>query len=267
MNSAFSRVFFTVSLSAGYGLLALLGLVGNAHGKASSTAFGVTSIATALAFISVGFLLSTFDKVQPQQSPSKRPSSWLLRQRIAALITYPIALAFGAVWSGLIDAPQLISLLGLVTAMMCAVTVFCTAMIYCSLETVAAWVSKFTVPVYLAFCLATGSSLLNSISFIFGRFQTNAGKFMAVLTVTAILAAIILKWFDWHKMRKSSADHSQTERLQIRVYLLLTLALFVTLLSLAQAWLTIVTAVLVFLAASIERWIFFSKPEQDETVI
>lgn len=90
---------------------------------------------------------------------------------------------------------------------------------------------------------------------------------MAVLTVTAILAAIILKWFDWHKMRKSSADHSQTERLQIRVYLLLTLALFVTLLSLAQAWLTIVTAVLVFLAASIERWIFFSKPEQDETVI
>ncbi len=238
MNPTFRIIFFTVASSAGYGLLALLGLVGNAHGKASSMAFGLTAMAVVLALITVGLF-----------SPSQRRSSWLSRARIAAAINYLIALSFGCVWSGLIDAPALIAPLGILTALTCAITAFCTAVSNRSLKTNTARHNKFIVLVYLAFALATGSGLLNVISFIFGRFQTDAGKFMALLTVALILIAITLKWFE-------RSNHNR--KLQIIMFALLSMGLVLTLLSLILPWLTFIVALLILVAAWTERWHFFA---------
>ena len=237
MKRSYSSIFITVSSGAGYGLLALLGLVGNAHGKASSMVFGLTGVMIAFALLTTG---------QLARRQRVWHSSWSSRAGLASIITYPIALGFACVWSGLIDEPALIAPLGILTALMSAVTVFCNAMIYRSHKTVTARQSKFIVPVYLAFALVTGSGLLNAISFSFGRFQTAAGKFMALLTIALILIVIVLKWFD-----RSNHDR----KLQIIMYPLLAVALLLMLLSLILPWLTFIVAFFVLAAACTECWL------------
>jgi len=246
MKSVFSVTFFTVSSGAGYGLLALLGLVGNAHGKASTMAFGLTAITVAMVLITAGLVASTVHLGRPQLAWR---SSWVSRLGVAAVITYPIALAYGCAWSGLVDAPVLIAPLRILTALMCTFTAFCAGMIYHSRTASPAWHSKVAVAAYLAFALASGSGLLNAISFIFGRFQTDAGKFMALLTVALILIAIALKWFD-------RSNHNR--KLQIVVFALPAMALALTLLSLIFPWLTFIVVLLVLAAAWTERWHFFA---------
>jgi DMSO reductase anchor subunit len=299
VNPAYSVIFFTVSSGAGYGLLTLLGLVGNAHGRASSPAFALTSITVALVLITAGLLSSTAHLGRPERAWrafSQWRSSWLSREGVAAIITYPIALAFGAVWSGFIDAQQWIAPLGLLTALMCAITVLCTAMIYRSLKTIPAWSNRFTVPVYLFFGLATGSALLNALSFIFGRFQTDAGKFMAFLTLLLTFAVIILKWLYWRWLRRKPAQYTMGQatglgegvqqwevahtatnfimkemgyqvarnhalRLQRLIMLFLDCAFVLTFMSPKWPWLVFVTTPLLILAAGAERWLFFGQAE------
>ena len=60
MHPAYSVILFTTASGAGYGMLALLGLVGFNHGQASSTAFGIVCMGVALGLITVGLLASTF---------------------------------------------------------------------------------------------------------------------------------------------------------------------------------------------------------------
>ena len=299
MNPAYSVIFFTVSSGAGYGLLALLGLVGNAHGKASTPAFAYTSLAIALALITAGLLSSTAHLGRPERAWrafSQWRSSWLSREGVAAVATYPIALAYGTVWSGFIDAPQWISPLGLLTTLTSAITVFCTAMIYRSLKTIPAWNNRFTVPSYLVFGLATGSGLLNAISFIFDRFQTDAGKFMALLALILTFSVIALKWLYWRWLRKRSAQYTMGQatglgdgvrqwevphtatnfimkemghavarrharRLQLLCMLLLDIAFLATLFAPPHPAMVFVTTVFLALAAWVERWLFFAQAE------
>ncbi|HLF21389.1 MAG TPA: dimethyl sulfoxide reductase anchor subunit, partial [Aestuariivirga sp.] len=51
MHPAYSVILFTTASGAGYGLLALLGLAGLQHGRASSPAFALTMIVISLALI------------------------------------------------------------------------------------------------------------------------------------------------------------------------------------------------------------------------
>ena len=68
MNPAYSFILFTTASGAGYGLLALLGLVGINHGQASSLAFGITAMFVSLALITVGLLSSTLHLGHPERA-------------------------------------------------------------------------------------------------------------------------------------------------------------------------------------------------------
>ncbi len=299
MNPAYSVIFFTTASGAGYGLLALLGLVGVAHGRASSISFGVVSIILALALVTAGLLSSTAHLGRPERAWrafSQWRSSWLSREGVASIITYPMALAFGLTWSGLIDLPNLIAPLGIATALMCAITVFCTAMIYAQLKTIPAWSNGFTVPVYLVFALASGSALLNVVSYCFGRFQTEAGNFMAFLTIILTFAVIVLKWLYWRWLRRRKKQHTMAQatglgegvkqwevphtsvnfimkemgyqvgrlhayRLQRLTMLLLDAAFFLLLFAPKVPWLVFIAAAAILLAAWVERWLFFAQAE------
>jgi sulfite dehydrogenase (quinone) subunit SoeC len=299
MNPAYSVIFFTTASGAGYGLLALLGLVGVTHGRASSVAFGVTSIILALVLITAGLLSSTAHLGRPERAWrafSQWRSSWLSREGVASIITYPVALAYGLVWSGLVDFPTLIAPLGIATALMCAITVFCTAMIYAQLKTIPAWSNGFTVPVYFVFALASGSAILNVVSFCFGRFQSQAGNFMAFLTIILTFAAIVLKWLYWRWLRRRKKQHTMAQatglgegvrqgevahtatnfimkemgyqvgrlhayRLQRLTMLLLDATFFLLLFAPKVPWLVFFTAAAILLAAWVERWLFFAQAE------
>jgi DMSO reductase anchor subunit len=295
MNPAYSVILFTTASGAGYGLLALLGLVGFNHGPVSSFVFGLVAIVIALGLITVGLLSSTFHLGHPERAWrafSQWQSSWLSREGVASVVTYVPAILFGAAWLGIIHAPALIGPLGLTTAAMCAVTVFCTAKIYSTLKTIRAWNHPLTVPVYLAFAIASGGALLTAIATIFDRFQI----FQIILTIAALLVLIGLKFFYWRGIDSAERTHTMAAatglgagvrqwevphtsenyimkemgfavarkhalKLRNAVFLLL----FITLLALGAClltpWFSLVAALTVLLAVVLERWLFFAEAQ------
>jgi sulfite dehydrogenase (quinone) subunit SoeC len=295
MNPAYSVILFTTASGAGYGLLALIAMAGASHGRASTSAFAFTTLFIALALITTGLLSSTLHLGRPERAWrafSQWRSSWLSREGIAAIITYPLAIAFGACWSGLIDAPQLIAPLGYVTAFMCWVTVFCTAKIYSTLKTIRAWHQPLTIPVYLAFSAASGSVLLTAIANYFGRFAPA----QAVLSFASLLMLIVLKYLYWRRLDRDPRTHTMANatglgegvrqwevphtstnfimkemgyvvgRRHARKLRNLTLALLdivFTLMVLCSRWPTLAyfAVPMIMLAAWVERWLFFAEAE------
>ncbi len=294
MNPAYSVILFTTASGAGYGLLALLGLAGWQHGQATSVAFALLGTGVAWALITVGLLSSTFHLGHPERAWrafSQWRSSWLSREGVAAVATYPVALLFALVWSGLFAAPSLIAPLGVLTAVMCVITVICTGMIYASLKTIPQWHHALTVPVYLVFALATGASLLALCATFYGRFQV----FQVVLAVLALAAAAALKFFYWRSIdgakpqfsigqatglgenvRQWEVPHTNVnfiqkemgfavarrhaESLRWTVYAVLAVAcamgVFAVFLS---PWFSLPLAGLALAAAVVERWLFFAE--------
>ena len=295
MNPAYSVILFTTASGAGYGLLALLGLVGFNHGPVSNFAFGLVAIAMALGLITLGLLSSTFHLGHPERAWrafSQWRSSWLSREGVASLVTYVPALLFGATWLDIIHAPALIGPLGLITAAMCTVTVFCTAKIYSTLKTIRAWNHPLIVPVYLSFALASGGALLTASATVFGRFQI----FQVILTVAAALLVVALKFFYWRSIDNAARTHTMAAatglgagvrqwevphtsenyimkemgfavarkhalKLRSAVFILL----FITLLALAAClltpWFSFIAALAILLAAVLERWLFFAEAQ------
>lgn len=296
MNPAYSVILFTTASGAGYGLLALLGLVAFNHGQASSPAFALTTTAIALALITTGLLSSTLHLGHPERAwraLSQWRSSWLSREGVAAVATYPIALMFAVTWSGLITAPSFIKPLGILTIIMCAVTVICTAMIYRSLRTIRQWNHKLVTPVYLALAVASGAALLPAIAVFFDRWQI----FQAALATLAIVVAIALKLAYWHLIDRVPRTHTTGEatglgenvrmwelphtnqnfiqkemgfvvarkhalKLRQLTFALLAIAMLATIVTaMATPWFAIPAAVAALAAAVTERWLFFAEAE------
>ena len=295
MNPAYSVILFTTVSGAGYGLLALLGFVGFNHGPVSSFIFGLAAIVIALGLITIGLLSSTLHLGHPERAWrafSQWRSSWLSREGVAAVVTYGPALLFGATWLEFIHAPAWIGPLGLITAAMCTVTVFCTAKIYSSLKTIRAWNHTLTVPVYLAFALASGGALLTAIATIFDRFQI----FQVILTITVLLVLIALKFFYWRGIDSAERTHTMAaatglgagvrqwevphtsenyimkemgfavaRKHAVKLRGVVFLLLFITLLALAACrltpWFSLLAAPAILLAAVLERWLFFAEAQ------
>lgn len=297
MHPAYSVILFTTASGAGYGLLALLALVGINHGPASSLWFGATAMVAALGLISLGLLSSTFHLGRPERAWrafSQWRTSWLSREGVVAVATFVPALVFACLWLGLIEARGLLALFAALTILMCAVTVICTAMIYASLKTIRAWHQPLVVPVYLAFALATGATLLMAIAAFFERYQI----FQAGLAAVALALAAGLKFLYWRTMdsaersytieaatglhrvgrevRQWEVPHTATnfimkemgyavarkhaEKLRLIVFALLGLALLAAMLTPVAAVVFAVVAALASLAAAVvERWLFFAE--------
>lgn len=302
MHPAYSVILFTTASGAGYGLLALLGLVGFNHGQASSMAFGIVAMMIALGLITIGLLSSTFHLGHPERAwraLSQWRSSWLSREGVAAVLTYPPALAFGLVWSGLVEAPHLIAPLGIVTAALAIVTVICTGKIYSTLTTIRAWNTPVTVPVYVFFGLATGAALLAAITSVFDNFPA----FLVSMAIMLLVITIGLKMTYWKhidteprsytmgdatglgrigkvsqwELPHSSANYVQKEmgyavarrhatRLRGIVVFALLFAIILMLVSLLVPYAAILAAAVALFAAAVERWLFFAEAQHVSTL-
>ncbi len=302
MHPAYSVILFTTSSGAGYGLLALLGLVGVNHGQASSLWFGVTAMLVALGLVTIGLLSSTFHLGHPERAWrafSQWRSSWLSREGVAAVATYVPALLFGLVWSGLIEAPSWVAPLGIFTAVMAMVTVCCTAKIYSTLTTIRAWNNRLTVPVYAAFSLATGALMLAAISSLFGRFQL----FQVIIGVMLLVILIALKLAYWRAIDTNPRNHTMEDatglgrigrvsqwevphtsenyiqkemgyvvarrhaaKLRRLVILLLLLAALALLAAILAPAIAILAALLAAAAGVFERWLFFAEAQHVVTL-
>ncbi len=195
MHPGFSVILFTTTTGAGYGMLVLLGLLGFAGGVPADLAFGLAAFALALGAITFGLLSSMVHLGHPERAwraLSQWRSSWLSREGILAVVTYVPAGGFALSWVFLGDNANL---LGPVTAVLAAGTVFCTAMIYRSLTTIHQWCNAWVVPNYLALGLMTGAVWLNLLLAAFGLADLDFALFTAV--VVAVAAALKLAYWNF----------------------------------------------------------------------
>lgn len=166
MHPAFSVIFFTTSSGAGYGLLALMGLGAAAGLLPGSVLLAVVGLGLALVMITAGLLSSTFHLGHPERAWrafSQWRSSWLSREGVLSVLTYAPAVVFAGGWILFGVEAGIVRVAGLLAALGALATVATTAMIYASLTPIPDWSNRFTLPVYLAFALATGAVLLNAI--------------------------------------------------------------------------------------------------------
>jgi DMSO reductase anchor subunit len=201
VHPSFSVIFFTTASGAGYGLLALLGVLAPLGVVPPSTLFAFVALGLALGLITAGLLSSTFHLGRPERALrafSQWRSSWLSREGVASVATYvPVGL-FAALWvfSGIVSP-----LLGFLAAACAVVTVVCTAMIYRSLKPIQRWHNGWVVPNYLAFALMTGVLWLAFLLQLFG-----AGKDgIAWLALGSIILASVLKLGYWRFIDGSSS--------------------------------------------------------------
>jgi DMSO reductase anchor subunit len=199
VHPAFSVIFFTAASGAGYGLLALLGVLAPYGALPRSAGFGLVSSGLALALVSAGLLTSTGHLGRPERAwraLSQWRTSWLSREGIASLLAFVPAGLFGALWVfGGIISP----LLGGLTALAAAVTVISTAMIYRSLKPIQRWCNGWVVPNYLALAGMTGTLWLLALVGLFGP----VAPWLAWLAAASVLLAAALKLGYWRFIDRS----------------------------------------------------------------
>jgi DMSO reductase anchor subunit len=142
VHPAPSIIAFTTVSGAGYGLLFLLGLAAPAGLIPPTRGLAVAAFGLALGLITSGLLASLLHLKHPERAwraLSQWRSSWLSREGAMALLTYAPALAFAACWLWLGRTGGWIGLVGLLAALGGALTVYCTSMIYVSLQPVREW--------------------------------------------------------------------------------------------------------------------------------
>jgi len=302
MQPAYSVILFTTASGAGYGLLTLLGLAAMSHGQASSLAFGIAAMVIALGLITIGLLSSTFHLGHPERALrafTQWRTSWLSREAWAAVATLLLAAPFGLVWTGLVPAPDWLTPLAAITALLAMITVVCTGKIYSTLPTIRAWNNALTVPVYVAFALATGAGLLAAITAVFG----NLPGFLLVLASALLIVTLALKLAYWKSIDSAprsltiedatglgrigqvsqwevphtSANFVQKEmgyavarkhaaKLRRLMVLLLVLALLAMLAAFIAKPLALLGCLLAFAGAVVERWLFFAEAQHVVTL-
>ncbi len=308
MHPAASVILFTTLSGAGAGLLALLGLLGPLGLLPAARGFGLAAFGLALGAISAGLLASTFHLGHPERAWrafSQWRSSWLSREGVAALATYPPAGLYALGWVGLERNSGPWALLGLLTAALAVLTVYCTAMIYVSLKPIQRWANRWVAPNYLALALMTGALWLHLLVRLFALPQPAVPG----LAVAALLLAAPLKLAYWRfidrtrsaatpesatglkglgPVRLFEAPHTQENYLlremgyriarkhaarlrRIAALLAFALPLALTLATLAlPPWAASLAALAAALSATagvlIERWLFFAEAKHTVTL-
>ena len=163
MHPAYSVIFFTVSSGAGYGLLALLGILNIGNYLPDDKWFFFITLALSLSLITLGLLSSTLHLGHPERAwraLTQWKTSWLSREGVAAVLTYIPAGVLALGWLFSEQTNDIYVAVGLLAAIGSGITVYCTSMIYASLKAIPAWTFSLVPVLYLFLSITSGSLLL-----------------------------------------------------------------------------------------------------------
>ena len=180
MRPAFSLIIFTSLSGLGFGLATVLGLglITAPDVMWQSVFHGV-----ALVLIGIGLASSTFHLGHPERAwraLTQWRSSWLSREGVVAGLTFGLLILYAgdAFMNGTPRAG-----LGLVIAVLSLITIWCTAMIYASLKTVARWYHPLTPFVFVGYALSGGLVLAAGL-------DTMASGTASVMAQPALLSLV-----------------------------------------------------------------------------
>jgi DMSO reductase anchor subunit len=213
MHPAKSVIFFTTASGAGYGLLFLL-ITGNILSILPvSFWFLFVNYGLAFALIVAGLLSSTFHLGHPERAwraLTQWRSSWLSREGVMALLTFiPTGLfALHVIFFSEVSI-SIMPLVGVLGLIACAVTVYCTAMIYASLKPVHAWHNNFVPYGYLLLSLTTGSVLLSGMLMLWG-YRDGLVSGLAIILLAVALIWKLAYWRFIDQTKSISSPESAT---------------------------------------------------------
>ncbi len=299
MHPAFSVIFFTTASGAGYGLLALLGVLAALGILPDNRLFGFVAMALSIGLITAGLLSSTLHLGHPERAWrafTQWRSSWLSREGVFSILTYVPAAFLGIAWVlfGKIDG--WVAIAGLLATLGAIVTVSTTAMIYASLKPIAQWSSHYTLPAYLLFAAMTGALLLNALLLPFG-YELPAIGILAAMLVAVAWAWKIATWLhnatlslpakasatglsggevrivEWPHTEENyllkemgyrvARKHAESLRVIVHVFAFALPLILSSLTVLLSGWVPALLAVLAVLSAIpgmlSERWLFFAE--------
>jgi DMSO reductase anchor subunit len=207
MHPAYSIIFFTTASGAGYGLLALVSVFAIGGGLPPTPWLGLAAIGMSTALIGAGLMSSTLHLGRPRRALtafSQWRSSWLSREGVAAVATFPPLGLFGAGWVFFNDVGGFFAWMAAASALLALLTVACTAMIYASLKPIRQWRNGFVLPSYLALGLYNGSLLLTLLTQLFGV----PGPIFSRLAAVLLGLAWATKWAYWRHIDTAAPDSS-----------------------------------------------------------
>lgn len=204
MHPAASVIFFTSASGAGYGLLFLLGIAGAGGLISPDRSFGLVALTVALGLITAGLFASTAHLGHPERAwraLSQWRSSWLSREGVAAIVTYPLAGLFAIGWVFFEETRGIWGFFGLLAAGGAVATVYCTGMIYASLVTIRAWHHPLVMPGYLVLGLYTGSLFMATLMIGFDETTT-----VVVLPILSGVLAAAVKLTYWRSVDQGKSQ-------------------------------------------------------------
>lgn len=207
MHPAFSVIFFTVTSGMGYGLLffsGLLVLLGRAETMIEPLANPlVISGVLGLTLVIIGLLSSTLHLANPKNAWRaffRFRSSWLSREGVFALLSFPIALLFisSLIWLESITSLSIIS--AIILMIISVVTLYSTGMIYACLKTIRAWNSPLVPINYILLGLLSGVITLYAI-LLYSEEQL---EFLSMLMMALLALSFISKAIYYYFIGKPS---------------------------------------------------------------
>ncbi|MGI9298695.1 MAG: dimethyl sulfoxide reductase anchor subunit family protein [Gammaproteobacteria bacterium] len=187
MKPALSIVFFTVLSGGGLGLAAVLAVFADSV-AAREFAFAVV---LSCALTGGGLCASVFHLANPKnawRAFSRVRTSWLSREAVCAVLFFALFMPWAAWHFYYGESPRFLRAAVLFFAV-CAV--FCTAMIYQSLKTIAAWHHPLTACGYLAFALQSGALLFAACASFGGGADETIAAAVCILTAAAVAIKIL----------------------------------------------------------------------------
>jgi DMSO reductase anchor subunit len=198
MKPSISIIFFTTFAGAGYGMLIWLGILSTAGAVPPDVSFGAIALTVSFGLFTAGLLSSTIHLGRPERAwraISQWRTSWLSREGLASLLTYPPMLLFGLCW-GLKGRPWPLSdAFGVLSALMAFATICSTAMIYASLKPIRQWHNPHVLPNYLLLAAFSGAACLAAVA-IFWPAPASA-RLAAALAVVAGIIGLLGKLSYW----------------------------------------------------------------------
>ena len=168
MHPAPSIIVFSTFSGAGFGLMAVTGVMAALGFGPQDTVFVAVVSVLALGLAVVGLCASTLHLRRPERAWrafSQWRSSWLSREGWAAVATLVVFALFGGAH---VVLGLWLPALGLVAAALALGTVLCTAMIYAQLRTVPRWHTALTPVAFIAIALANGAFAYATVAAWFG---------------------------------------------------------------------------------------------------
>ena len=169
--------------------------------------FAFPSFFIAFGLVTAGLLSSLLHLGHPERflkALTQWRSSWLSREGVLAIITYGPAGLFTLGWLFIVEEPAapgfVITLLAVVTALLCVATVFSTSMIYASLKPIPQWYRQHVPEGYLALSLATGALIVNAL----GALTGSTTHLVPTIASVAVLAAFFVKARYWRGLENTT---------------------------------------------------------------